>query len=140
MSHHARRERADIAGDRLSLRRGDEIEIGARPQRPVLDGEDQPAQAAASKISLSLAGFRIDRRGDLFGDQAARIPGEIAQQRSGKQRKQKQIDQRQPKRRGPDQLTECRHGSCIQRREWCAAAVVRSPCRSWSAAAKYARR
>ena len=44
--HHARRQRADIAGDRLPRRRGDEIEIGARPQRAVLDGEHQPAQAA----------------------------------------------------------------------------------------------
>lgn len=46
-------------------------------------------------------------------DQAARIPREIAEQRGGKQRKQQQVDQRQPERSGSDQLTECRHGSCI---------------------------
>ena len=35
--HHARRQRADIAGDGLPVRRGHEVEIGAGPQRPVLD-------------------------------------------------------------------------------------------------------
>ena len=37
-------------------------------------------------------------------------------------------------------LTECRHGSYTPRRESYEAAAARSPCRSWSAAAKYARR
>ena len=35
--HHARRQRVDIAAERLARRRGDEIEVGARPQRPVAD-------------------------------------------------------------------------------------------------------
>ena len=95
-------------------RGGHEIKIGARPQRAVLDRKDQAAQAAAVVDVADLAGFRIHRGRDLFGDQPARVPGEIAEQRGGEQRKQKQIDQRQPERRGSDQLTECRHESCIQ--------------------------
>ena len=74
------------------------------------------------------------------GDQAARVPGEIAEQRRREQREQKEIDQRQTERRRSDQLTECRHGSCIPRREWCEATAARSLCRSWNAAVKYARR
>ena len=40
--HHARRQRADIAANRLSGRRGDEIEIGAGPQRAVADVKTRP--------------------------------------------------------------------------------------------------
>ena len=47
--HHARRQRADIAAERLPVRRGDEIEIGARPQRPVADACGKAAQAAARR-------------------------------------------------------------------------------------------
>ena len=43
--HHAGRQRADVAGDRLPGRRGDEIKAGARPQRAVADGASEPAQA-----------------------------------------------------------------------------------------------
>ena len=128
-------ELSDIFG-----RRGHQIEIGARPQRPVLERENQSAQSAPPEDLADLAGFRVHRRGDLLGDQPARVPGEIAEQRGGKQCKQKQICQRQPERRGSDQLTECRHGSCPPRRESCEATAARSLCRSWNAAAKYARR
>ena len=138
--HHARCQRADIAGERLSRRRGHKVEIGARPQRAVLERENQSAQSAPPEDLADLAGFRVHRGSDLLGNQPARVPGEIAKQRRGEQRKQKQIYQRQPERRGSDQLTECRHGSCTPRRESYEAAAARSPCRSWSAAAKYARR
>jgi hypothetical protein len=110
--NHARRERADIARDRDASRRRHEIEVGAGPQRAALDVEDQPVQTAAVVGVGDLADFRIDRGGDLLGDQAAGVPGEIADERGSKQRKQKQIKQRQPKRSGSDQFTECRHGSC----------------------------
>jgi hypothetical protein len=109
--HDARRERADIAADSPPLRRGHEVKIGAGTQRPVLDRADQPEQAASPIDVADFADFRVHRGGDLLGDQPARIPGEIAQQRGGKQRKQKQIDQRQAKRRGADQFTECGHSS-----------------------------
>ncbi len=45
-AHHAGRQRADIAGDALPRRRGHEIEIGARPQRAILDRDHQPAHPA----------------------------------------------------------------------------------------------
>ena len=111
--HYARRQRADVAGDRLPRRVGHEVEIGARAQRPAFDRDEQPVQSAAPEDIADLADFRVHRGGDLFGDQPAGIPGEIAEQRSGKQREQEQIGQRQPERRGADQLTECRHGSYI---------------------------
>ena len=138
--HHAWRQRADIAADRLSRRGGEEIKIGSRTQRAVADGPSQPLQSPPIVDVVDLAGFGVHRGGDLLGDEAARVPGEIGQQRSGKEREQKQIDQRQPKRRGADQLTECRHGSCIRRRGSCAARAAQNPCRSWSAAVRYARR
>jgi hypothetical protein len=69
-----------------------------------------PRSPTAQDVA-DLADFRVHRGSDLFGDQPARIPGEIAEQRCGKQREQKQIGQRQPECRGADQFTECRHGS-----------------------------
>ncbi len=47
--HHARRQRADIAGDGLPVRRGHEVEIGAGAQRPVFDVENQATQSAPSE-------------------------------------------------------------------------------------------
>jgi adenylate cyclase len=101
--------RADITGNGLPIRRGHEVEVGAGAQRPVLDGEDEAAQSAAREDVADLAGFRVHRARDLFGDQTTRVPGKIPQQRCRKQRKQKQIDQRQAERRGAYELAECRH-------------------------------
>src|SRR6185369_2787570 len=106
----------------------------------ILDGENKASKAAPAEDVADLTGFRVYRRCNLFGDQATRVPGEITQQRRRKQREQKKVNQRQPERGGSDQLTECRHGSYIPRREWYGAAAARIPCRFWSAAAKYAHR
>ena len=43
--HHARGQRFDIAAERPALRRGDEIEIGAGPQRPVAERGGKASQA-----------------------------------------------------------------------------------------------
>ena len=138
--HDAGLKRRDIARDRQSGRRRHQIKIGAGPQRTIFDGEDKTAQAAAIEDVREQADFLAHCRCDLIGDQAAGIPGEISEERGRKQREQKQIDQRQPERRGAEKFTERRHGSCIQRPGSCAAAAARNPCRSWNAAAKYARR
>src|SRR5438874_7463821 len=106
----------------------------------MLNGDIQAARVMRREDYTHLACCRFHGRGELFGDQPARIPGEIAQERRGKQRKQKQIRERQPKRRGSDQLTECRHGSYIPRRGWYGAAADQNLYRSWNATAKYARR
>src|SRR3954447_1991302 len=138
--HYTGRERADIARNSLSVRRRHQIEVGAGPQGSILDRADKAAQSAPSEDIVDLAGFSVDRRGDLFRDQPARIPSEVAQQRGSKQRKQKQVGERQPERGSSDQLTECRHESYIPRRGWYGAAAARNPCRSSSVAWKCAHR
>src|SRR4029077_15946118 len=65
---------------------------------------------------------------------------EIGEQGRRIERENDEIDERQSERRGTDELTERRHGSCTPRRAPYEAEAARSPCRSWSAAAKYARR
>ena len=69
-SHHPRRQRADIAGDPHPGRGGHEIEVGARPQRPIADGEHQAVQAAPVVDLGDLADLGIHRGSDLLGDQA----------------------------------------------------------------------
>ncbi len=75
-----------------------------------------PTDAAALELFIELGDFGVDGRGDLLVDEALRVPGEVAEQRSREQRKEKQIDQRQAKRRGAKDFTEGRHGPCILRR------------------------
>src|SRR5690606_24150382 len=96
--------------------------------------------AAARILLLQFDDFAVDGLGDLLGDHPPRVPGEITEQRCGEQRKQEKVHQRQTKRRGADQFTEGRHVSCTRRREWCAGAAPPAPCRSSSAAVRYARR
>ena len=110
--HHARRERGDISRNALPLRCGDEIKIGARPQCPAFHRGHKAAQTSARILLVEFAQFGINGVGDLLGDHAPRVPGEVAQQRCREQREQEQIDQRQPERRRADQLAERRHG-CI---------------------------
>src|SRR5262249_25006581 len=131
-AHDAGGERADIARNRLSRLGGDEIKVGARPQRTALDRGDEATQTTAIVDSADLVDVAVRDGGDLLGDQTAGVPGKIAEQRRREQREQKQIDQRQTERRRSDQLTECRHESCTPRREWYGAAAARNPCRSWS--------
>ena len=137
---HAGRERADIAGERLAGRGGHQIEARAGPQRAVLHDQDELAQAADGVLLGQAGDLGVDRLGDLLGDEAAGIEREIGEQRRRVERKYHQIDQREPERGRADELTERRHGSCIRRRGSYAAAAGRSPCRSWSAGARYARR
>ena len=183
MLQHALAQQADIAGKPVAGERGDEIEARSRPPRPRIDDEHQPPDAALVVLLGQAGDLGVDRAGDLLGDQAPRVPGEIAEQEGRKQREDREIDQRQLERGGVEQLAErvmprprqpsqrdepvaarsrqargavalrvrqaspaarddgfiC-HGSCTRRREWCAAAAARIPCRSWSAAARCARR
>ncbi len=136
----ARRQRADIAGEPLARRGGDEIEAGARPPRAIVDDEDEAADSALAVLLGKAGDLRVHRLGDLLGDQAAGVPGEIAEQQHGKDGEHREVDQGELERRRADELTECRHGPCIPRRARCGAAAVRTLCRSWNAAGKYARR
>ncbi len=137
---HARRKRVDISGERLAGRRGHQIEARARAQRAVLKRQDQLAQPADRVLLGQPGDFGVDRLGDLFGDEALGVEREIGEQGGGIEGENDEIDQRQPERRRADKLTERRHGSCIRRRAQYAAAAARSPCRSWSATGRYARR
>ena len=65
-----------------------------RPAAAWLRMVGKAVQAAARIKVGDLGDFGVHRGSDLLGDQPSRIPGEIAQQRSSKQRKQEQIDQR----------------------------------------------
>ena len=97
---HARRQRGDVAGERLAGEVGDDIEARARPARARID-HDHQAPDAALPVLLGQAGdLGIDRIGDLFVDQAAGIEGEIAEQKRREQREHGQIDQRQLERGG----------------------------------------
>ena len=92
---------------------GDEIEVRTRPARAAVDGKDQPANAAQPILLGEAADFAIDRLGDLLGDQATRVPGEIAKQKPGKQGENDQIDDRQLERRRAKQFAECAHPSPV---------------------------
>ena len=137
---HAGRERADIAGERLPGRRGHEIKARARTQRAVFQDQHEAAQSADRVLLGQHRDLGLDRRGDLLGDEAAGVEREIGEQRGRVENEYQQIDQRQPERGRADELTERRHGSCIRRRGSCAAAAAKSPCRSWNAGARCARR
>ncbi|MHC2321354.1 hypothetical protein ACVIHC_008400 [Bradyrhizobium diazoefficiens] len=90
--HHARRQRADIAGHRLPRRRRHEVKIGTRPQRPILDRAHEADEAAAAVDLVDLRGLGIHRLRDFLGDEPPRIPGEIGEQRGCENREQKQVD------------------------------------------------
>ncbi len=133
-------EQADIAGKPLAGEGGDEIETGAGTARSVVDDENEPADPSLAKLRRKPDDLRIDRGGNLVGDQALRVPSEICEQKDAEQREYREIDDGQLERRRADELTERRHGSHIPRRARCAEAAARSPCLSWNAAARCARR
>ena len=91
-------QRADIAGEPFPRRGGNEVEARARPPRPEIDDEDEASDAALAVLLRQPGDLGIDRLGDLLGDQAPGIPGEIAEQERREQRKDRQVDQRQLER------------------------------------------
>src|SRR5215471_7092685 len=104
-------ERSDVTRQSFPRARGDEVKARAGPTRPRIDDEHEPADAALA-ILFGQAGYlRIDRLRDLLGDQPPRVPGEISEQESGKQRKHGEIHQRQLERRRAQKLAERRHPS-----------------------------
>src|SRR6185503_5938644 len=115
-------------------------EARTRTQRAVFDDKDELTQTADRILLGQASDFGIDSFGDLLGDEASGIEREIGEQCGGIECKNNEICERQAKRRRADELTERRHGSCTPHRAPCAEGAARSPCRSWSAAAKYARR
>src|SRR4029077_626792 len=137
---HAGAERADVAGDRLAAWRRKEIKTGARPQRAVFDDRGELAPISDRVLLGELGNFVVDRLGDLLGDQAPGVEREIDQQGGRIEGKNNEINERETERRRADELTERRHGSCPPRRAPYVRAAARSPCRSWSVAAKYAHR
>ena len=109
-------QRADIAGDALAGRGGEQIEARARPAAAIVDGEDQSPDAALL-VEVGQAGdLGVDRRDDLLGHQAAGVPGEIGEQEGRKQREHRQVDERQLEGGRPKELAECRHALTFTRR------------------------
>src|SRR5262249_561152 len=124
------------------------------------DDEHEPADTALAILLGQAGDLRIDRLRDLLGDQPTRIPSEITEQESGKQREHSEIHQRQLERRRAQKLAERRHpspphavpraagnddviccrGSYTLRREPYAAKPGRNLYQSSSAAARCARR
>src|SRR5664280_746721 len=97
---NARRQRGDVAGERLAGEGGDEIEARTRPPRTRIDHDHQAADAAEPVLLGQPGDLGIDRIGDLLGNQAAGIEREITEQKRREQRKHGQIDQRQLERGG----------------------------------------
>ena len=96
----ARRQRGDVAGERLAVKGGDEIEARAGPARARVDDDHQPADAALPVLLGQAGDLGIDGIGDLLGDQPAGVEREIAEQKRREQREHGQIDQRQLERGG----------------------------------------
>ena len=88
-------ERADIAGEPLPGRSGDEIEARAGPARAHVDDDDEPPDAGLVVLTGQRIDLGIDDADDLLVDETAGIEGEIAEQEGGEQRKHDEIDQRQ---------------------------------------------
>ena len=138
--HHAGVERADIARQPLAVRGRHEIEAGARPARTGVDDQDKAADARKPVLLGKARDLGIHRLGDLLGDEPARVPREVAEEKGGEKREDREIGERQLERRRADEFTERRHGSCIRRPARCAAADAHSPCRSCCAGARCGRR
>ena len=133
-------QRGDVSGQRLAGIGGDEIKARARAARTRIDHDHQAPDAAEPVLLRQAGDLGIDRLVDLFGDQAAGVEGEIAEQKRREQRKHGQIDQRQLERGGAEEFTERRHVSCIPRRGPCAEAAGRNLYRFSSASARCGRR
>ncbi len=140
MVDHAGRQRGDVAGQRLAGEIGDEVERGARLIGAPLDGGDELPDAAGIVLLGQPVDLGLDRLADLRVEQLVHVPVDAAQHDAGPDGEDHEIGQRQLERRRPEQLTDDRHGSCIPPRGRCGAAAHRHPCRSWSAAARCARR
>ena len=137
---NAGRQAGDIAGKDAAGTVGDEIYAGAGPARSAVDGADQPADAADAVLRGQAGDLGIDRLDVLARQEYPGVVGDVADLEERKDREHQEIGGRKLERRGAKELTERRHGSRIPHRARFAAKVVRSPCRSWPAAAKYARR
>ena len=109
MIEHAGFQRADIAGKPLPGRRRHQIKARTRPPRPQIDDDHQAPDAALGILLGQPVDLAGDGRGDLLGDQAARIEREIAEQRRREQHEDRQIDQRQLERGGADEFAERGH-------------------------------
>ncbi len=96
----ARRQRGDVAGERLAGEIGDDIKARAWPARARIDYDHQPPDAALPVLLGQAGDLGIDRIGNLLVDQAAGIEGEIAEQKHREQCEHGQIDQRQLERGG----------------------------------------
>src|SRR5581483_10965476 len=98
------------AGERLSVRRRHQIQAGAGAARAAVDHKHQAGDAAETILIGKTADLGVDGVGDLLVDETARVERKIAEQKSGEERKNGQIDQRQLERGGAKKLTERRHG------------------------------
>jgi len=81
-------------------RSGDEIEARSGTARTHVHNTDKPPDAGLIVLHLEQLKLGVDNSDDLLVDQAAGIEGEIAEQESGEQRKDDEIDQRQLECRG----------------------------------------
>ena len=99
-------KRLDIAGDALADRRGDEIERGAGLARAALDDVDEPADAALPLLLGQALDLGIDRRADLLVEQALGVPGDIAEQKTGEEREDDEIDRRQLEGRRAEEIRQ----------------------------------
>ena len=130
----------DIAGERMLGGVGNQIEAGAGLAAAGLDGVDKTGQPAAARLIGKAGQVGGDRLAQLLGEHFVGGIGDVDDEGDGEDREDRDIDRRQLECGGADDLTERRHGSCIRRRGRYAGAARRSPCRSWRAGARHARR
>ena len=136
----ALRDVGDVAGERVLGGVGDQVEAGAGLAAARLDGVDQTGEAAGARLVGEARQVGGDRLAQLLGEHLVGGVGDVDDEGDREDGEDRDIDRRQLEGGGADDLTEWRHGSCIRRRARCAAAARRSPCRSWRAGARHARR
>ncbi len=107
----AGRQRADIAGDALAERRGDEIERGAGRARAPLDDIDEAPQSAEPILLGKAVDLGLDGGVELVVEEALRVPRHVAEGREREEREHHQIGEGELEGRGADELAERRHSS-----------------------------
>jgi hypothetical protein len=96
---HAGLQRGDVAGEDLTARGGDHIEIGARLAGAALHDAQEEVDAAALIGALDVGHFLLNGLLGLLGEQPLGHGRHIEDEESGAERKQKDVKRRQPHRR-----------------------------------------
>ena len=137
---HAGRKRRDIAGQRLPREVGHEIERGSRLLGAAFDRGHELADTARIILLGEARDLGLDRLADLRIEERVDVPIDPTQHHAGSDREDQQVSERQLEGRRPEQFTDDGHGSCNRPHGSYGAEARPNPCRSWIAAARYARR